>query len=104
MFGSTVCSMLGPGLALRGQDGAMDQAVEGLALEYRTIFMLFLTGILSFYLCFSIFLMLDTTSDWLDWMLHWPHRGLPRLPPLDARRMQAHLQEVPPAAAARDRG
>ena len=70
MFGSTVCSMLGPGLALRGQDGAMDQAVEGLALEYRTIFMLFLTGILSFYLCFSIFLMLDTTSDWLDWMLH----------------------------------
>jgi len=38
-FGATVISMLGPGLALRGQDGAMDQAVEGLALEYRTVFL-----------------------------------------------------------------
>jgi ATP-dependent Clp protease ATP-binding subunit ClpX len=36
IFRSLLSSMLGPGLALRGQDGAMDQAVEGLALEYRT--------------------------------------------------------------------
>lgn len=71
MFGSTVCSMLGPGLALRGQDGAMDQAVEGLALEYRTIFGLFLFGVLSYYCCFSVFLILDTTATWLDWAMHW---------------------------------
>ena len=47
-FGATVISMLGPGLALRGQDGAMDQAVEGLALEYRTVFLLFMGGVFSY--------------------------------------------------------
>ena len=52
LFGSTVCAMLGPGLALRGQDGAMDQAVEGLALEYRTTFILFLGGVFTYYCCF----------------------------------------------------
>ena len=71
MFGSTVCTMLGPGLALRGGDGAVDQAVEGLALEYRTIFMLFLMGVVSFYACFTIFLVLDyNQGSTLDVCLH----------------------------------
>ena len=70
MFGATACSMLGPGLALRGSDGAMDQAVEGLALEYRTIFMLFLTGVISFYACFSVFLILDYEEGSFDAFLH----------------------------------
>ena len=70
MFGATACSMLGPGLALRGSDGAMDQAVEGLALEYRTIFMLFFAGVVSFYMCFSVFLILDYEEGSLDGFLH----------------------------------
>jgi hypothetical protein len=70
MFGAMACSMLGPGLALRGGDGAMDQAVEGLALEYRTTFAMFLFGVISYYACFSIFLMLDTQPGWGDWFLH----------------------------------
>ena len=49
MASATWCSMLGPGLALRGPDGSMDQAVEGLALEYRVIFLLFAAGLLCFY-------------------------------------------------------
>ena len=70
MFGATTCSMLGPGLALRGSDGSMDQAVEGLALEYRMIFMLFLCGVVSYYACFSVFLVLDYDEGWLDAFLH----------------------------------
>ena len=49
MAAATWCSMLGPGLALRGPDGSMDRAVEGLALEYRVIFLLFAAGLLCFF-------------------------------------------------------
>ena len=45
LFASVTCCMFGPGLALRGPDGSMDQAVEGLALEYRTALMIFLFGL-----------------------------------------------------------
>ena len=54
---ATWCSMLGPGLALRGPDGAMDKAVEGLALEYRNIFLAFAFGITFFLLSAVVFLM-----------------------------------------------
>ena len=33
VLNSTLCSMLGPGLALRGPDGSMHSAVDGLMLE-----------------------------------------------------------------------
>lgn len=33
VLNSTLCSMLGPGLALRGPDGSMHRAVDGLMLE-----------------------------------------------------------------------
>ena len=71
-FGSTFASMLGPGLALRGQDGAMDQAVEGLALEYRTTFLLFLSGIFSYFMCFLVFFLVDYDEEfgWDDLLLH----------------------------------
>jgi len=71
-FGSTFISMLGPGLALRGQDGAMDQAVEGLALEYRTTFLLFLSGIFSYFMCFMFFFLIDYDENygWADLILH----------------------------------
>ena len=71
MFGATVCAMLGPGLALRGADGAMDQAVEGLAVEFRTTFILFFCGVTTYFLCFSAFLTMDyTVGDAWDVMLH----------------------------------
>ena len=141
MFGATTCAMLGPGLALRGADGAMDQAVEGLALEFRTTFILFFFGIVSYFCCFTVFLSMDfINGDMYDLVLHLllivsaPHqpnqewRGrhvhasvcsrpaarcglsrsrslsrarpghLPLLSALDLQRMQAHLQEVSPAA------
>ena len=71
MFGATVCAMLGPGLALRGADGAMDQAVEGLALEFRTTFILFFCGVTTYFLCFSAFLTMDyRVGDVWDVLLH----------------------------------
>ena len=44
VLNSTLCSMLGPGLALRGPDGSMHRAVDGLMLEYRLTFLFFTMG------------------------------------------------------------
>ena len=86
MFGATTCAMLGPGLALRGADGAMDQAVEGLALEFRTTFILFFFGIVSYFCCFTVFLSMDfINGDMYDLVLHLllivraPHQTQPRV-------------------------
>jgi len=50
MFFANCLALFGPGLALRG-DGieAMDRAVDGLALEYRLVFLAFFLGTLSFW-------------------------------------------------------
>ena len=44
---TTLLSMLGPGLALRGPDGSMHTAVDGMVDEYRTAFYTFLFGMLA---------------------------------------------------------
>jgi hypothetical protein len=43
-FNSTMCAMLGPGLALRGPEGSMHKAVDGLTVEYRVCFLFFVLG------------------------------------------------------------
>ncbi len=45
-FGATCCAMLGPGRALRGHDGAVDVAADGLVVECRVLLGLFTFGIL----------------------------------------------------------
>jgi len=49
VLNSTLCSMLGPGLALRGPDGSMHRAVDGLMLEYRLTFLFFTMGLIAFH-------------------------------------------------------
>ena len=44
---TTLLSMLGPGLALRGPDGSMHTAVDGMVVEYRNAFYTFLFGMLA---------------------------------------------------------
>mmetsp|Transcript_10401 Transcript_10401/g.22075 ORF Transcript_10401/g.22075 Transcript_10401/m.22075 type:complete len:250 (+) Transcript_10401:66-815(+) len=44
---TTLLSMLAPGLALRGPDGAMHQAVDGMIDEYRLGFYTFILGLLA---------------------------------------------------------
>jgi hypothetical protein len=39
-----MCAMLGPGLALRGPEGSMHIAVEGMMVEYRVCFLFFVAG------------------------------------------------------------
>jgi hypothetical protein len=67
LFAATVCAALGPGLALRGPDGSMERAVEGLALEYRLTFLTFTLGVLAFYVSASIFVII--MMNWLMMVL-----------------------------------
>ena len=44
---TTLLAMLGPGLALRGTDGSMHNAVDSMVGEYRNAFFAFLKGLLA---------------------------------------------------------
>jgi len=59
VLNSTLCSMLGPGLALRGPDGSMHRAVDGLMLEYRLTFLFFTAGLLAFHVSALLFAWLE---------------------------------------------
>lgn len=59
VLNSTLCSMLGPGLALRGPDGSMHRAVDGLMLEYRLTFLFFVMGLLAFHVSALLFAWLE---------------------------------------------
>lgn len=65
VLNSTLCSMLGPGLALRGPDGSMHRAVDGLMLEYRLTFLFFTMGLIAFHGSALLF-------AWLEFS--WPVR------------------------------
>lgn len=49
VLNSMLCSMLGPGLALRGPDGAMHRAVDEMMEEYRLTFFFFGLGLIALY-------------------------------------------------------
>jgi hypothetical protein len=58
LFAATSCAALGPGLALRGPNGSMDRAVEGLALEYRLTFLAFFLGVFALYASAAIYVVI----------------------------------------------
>mmetsp|Transcript_24868 Transcript_24868/g.77388 ORF Transcript_24868/g.77388 Transcript_24868/m.77388 type:complete len:302 (-) Transcript_24868:187-1092(-) len=49
VLNTTLLSMLGPGLALRGPDGSMHKAVDGMMYEYRKAFFTFGLGLIAFH-------------------------------------------------------
>lgn len=59
VLNSTLCSMMGPGLALRGPDGSMHRAVDGLMMEYRVTFLFFGLGLIAFHLSALLFAWLE---------------------------------------------
>lgn len=63
VLNSTLCSMLGPGLALRGPDGSMHKAVDEMMEEYRLTFLFFAVGLLAFHVSALLF-------AWLEFI--WP--------------------------------
>ena len=66
---TTLLSMMGPGLALRGPDGSMHPAVEGMVFEYNTAYICFVLGLIAFHFSAALF-------AWL--MFTW--RAPPRTP------------------------
>ena len=47
---ATLCAILGPGLALRGPDGSMHNAVNGMMTHYKFTFACFTCGLLCFHI------------------------------------------------------
>mmetsp|Transcript_36577 Transcript_36577/g.77085 ORF Transcript_36577/g.77085 Transcript_36577/m.77085 type:complete len:232 (-) Transcript_36577:693-1388(-) len=56
-------SILAPGLALRGPDGSMHPAVDGMMIEYRTAYYSFVLGLVFFHFSAALF-------SWLIYV-HW---------------------------------
>ena len=51
----TLLSMMGPGLALRGPDGSMHPAVDGMMEEYQSAYLCFVLGLISFHFSAALF-------------------------------------------------
>lgn len=87
MFFANCLALFGPGLALRGEGAhAMDRAVDGLALEYRVVILIFFSGLFSLFVVSILYsLMLNhwaavvTTSLTLVYLLSHALRAFKRL-------------------------
>ena len=55
VLNTTLLSMMGPGLALRGPDGSMHPAVDGMIEEYQHAYLNFVLGLIAFHLSAAIF-------------------------------------------------
>ena len=55
VMSTTLLSMMGPGLALRGPDGSMHPAVDGMMDEYRSAYLNFLLGLIAFHFSAALF-------------------------------------------------
>jgi len=64
---ATLCAILGPGLALRGPDGSMHNAVQGMVTHYRFTLACFTVGLI----CFMISALLYAWMQF-DWTLALP--------------------------------
>mmetsp|Transcript_21833 Transcript_21833/g.51743 ORF Transcript_21833/g.51743 Transcript_21833/m.51743 type:complete len:188 (-) Transcript_21833:81-644(-) len=62
LVSTSFCVMFGPGLALRGPDGSMHLAVDGLMLEYRRAALFYGAGMSMFFLSLMLFAWL--VFDW----------------------------------------
>ena len=60
--GSMIAAIYGPGLALRGPDGSMHRAVDGLLVEYKLAFLIFSLGL--FFFITSSFLFVCLQFHW----------------------------------------
>lgn len=95
---ATLCAILGPGLALRGPDGSMHNAVQGMMTHYRFTLACFTLGLVCFMLsallCNAALTpraskSLHTPSRLLDALSSTPHRLPPCLLP-PPRLAQTH--------------
>ena len=64
---ATLCAILGPGLALRGPDGSMHNAVQGMMTHYRFTLACFTLGLICFMLSALLYAWMQ-----FDWTLALP--------------------------------
>lgn len=88
VINAMLCSMLGPGLALRGPDGSMHKAVDEMLQEYRLTFFFFGIGLVAFHFSAILF-------AWVEFI--WSARRAARAAPRDA----AWAPDMPRAAPSR---
>lgn len=55
VMNTTLLSMMGPGLALRGPDGSVHPAVEGMIAEYQQAYLCFVLGLICFHFSAVLF-------------------------------------------------
>ena len=55
VMNTTLLSMMGPGLALRGPDGSMHPAVDGMIEEYQYAYLNFVLGLIAFHFAAALF-------------------------------------------------
>ena len=55
VMNTTLLSMMGPGLALRGPDGSMHPAVDGMMEEYQSAYLNFVLGLIFFHFSAALF-------------------------------------------------
>jgi hypothetical protein len=55
VMNTTLLSMMGPGLALRGPDGSMHPAVDGMIVEYQYAYVNFVLGLIFFHFSAALF-------------------------------------------------
>ena len=72
---ATLCAILGPGLALRGPDGSMHNAVNGMMTHYKFTFACFTCGLL----CFHVSALLYA---WMQVLTPTPTPNTPALTPI----------------------
>ena len=63
VMNATLLSIMGPGLFLRGADGSMHAAVDGMVIEYRTAYYSYILGIVFLHVWLILF-------AWLSY-IHW---------------------------------
>jgi len=88
VLNTTLLAIVGPGLALRGPDGSMHPAVDGMMAEYKHALSCFKLGLVCFHLSAGLF----------GWLMFGcaPPPAAPAAPPAAAARAAPHRPATPP--------
>ena len=91
VLNTTLLAIVGPGLALRGPDGSMHPAVDGMMAEYKHALSCFKLGLVCFHLSAGLF-------GWIMFGCAPPPAAPAAAPPAAAARAAPHRPATPPPA------
>ena len=96
VMSTTLLSMMGPGLALRGPDGSVHPAVDGMMEEYRSAYLNFLLGLIAFHFSAALFGWLTTLASTFAKPAHLRCRSGCSRTILSLRKVQPRRTPLPP--------